>query len=184
MKKKYLHLIYATLLLIFLPTQILALPKLWTVGHANGTEYTFEADVALKTYKKGDLFEIGVTMTADAFGTTGDNIVAFYAIHIDVEIRGYPYLAYQNLTLPDINTEGGSESCDFALNLTDIEDEYFDVYVLYNFMANNTSGEDNYHSGGFKAANQVKVKEASISIVIPILAVLSVVYIVHKKQKK
>ena len=183
MKKKCFLILFSTLLLIFLSTQILALPKLLTVTSGTGTQYTILTDIDSSTHKKSDLFELEVTLTADAFGTNTVNIVAFFDIHIDVSITGDTYLQFQNSTLPDIETEGGSESASFAFNLSDIEDEYFRVYVTYAFFSNNTLGDDNVEGGTWNA-REVRVKEASLGIVIPVLAVLSLAYIVHKKQKR
>ena len=181
MKKKYMYLVFTTLLLIFLPTQILAGTATWSITRPNGTKFTFEPDLASEKYKIGDLFEIGVTMTADIFGT---DIVAFYEINVDAEITGETYFTYENLTLQDINIEGESISATFTFNLSDIVDSYFDVYFIYNFKENDTSDEDAFSSGGFKAAYNIKVKEASIGIIVPILAVLSITYILYKKQRK
>ncbi len=182
-EKKYLSLLFVSILLIFLSTQIIAGSGSWTRTDADGTKYTMAANFE-DVYKIDTLFELDLTLTADTFGTISGVIVAFYDIEIQVTISGDLYFAAQNTTLPDIDTEGGSSSTTLTFNLSDITDDNFYVTTQWTFKGNNVQGEDPDNYGGFWGLGRVRVKEANASIIVPILAVLSVAYITHKKQKK
>ena len=182
MKKKYFHLLSISILLILVSTQIEADSYTYTKTETDGTQYTMLADFP-DVYKIGELFEFELKLTADVFGTLTGVIVAFYDITIYITISGDIYFAAQNKTLLDIDTESGSSSTIFTFNLSDITDDNFYISTKFEFKGNNTQGEDPDY-GFLGGIGRVRVKEASISIIVPILAVLSIAYIVHKKQKK
>ncbi|MCE7739194.1 MAG: hypothetical protein KAU62_05240 [Candidatus Heimdallarchaeota archaeon] len=182
MKKKYLSILFALIILIFLPTQILADSTTLTETETDGTEYTMSASFP-NVYTISTLFEFDLKLTADVFGTLDVVIVAFYDIKIDVSLSGDIYFAEQNTTLPDINTEGGSSSTTFTFNLSDITDDYFYIMTQWTFKGNNTQGEDPDGYGAIWGIGRVRVKEANASIIVPILAVLSIAIIVLKKKK-
>ena len=106
MKKKYLKLVLATILLVLLPTQISGL----TISETDGCKYTMEGDCS-RTYKTGTSFAVSLELTADAFG---ENVVSFYNIKANVNITGDTVFRTQNTTLPDIETVGASESTNFS----------------------------------------------------------------------
>ncbi len=182
MKRKYLSMLFALIILIFLPTQILADSPTLTENETDGTVYTMSASFP-DVYTIGILFEFEMKLTADVFGTLEGVIVAFYDIIISVTISGDIYFATQNKNLLDIDTEGGTSITTFTFNLSDIPDDNFYITSKYEFEGNNTQGEDpNYQT--VWGLGRVRVKEASIGIVIPILAVLSIAYFIKKKQKR
>ena len=182
MKRKHLSILFALIILIFLPTQTLAGSPTLTENETDGTVYTMSASFP-DVYNIGELFEIEMKLTADVFGTLEGVIVAFYDIIITVTIRGDIYFAAQNKTLLDIDTEGGTSITTFTFNLSDIPDDNFYITSKYEFDGNNTQGADpNYQT--VWGLGRVNVKEASIAIIVPILAVLSLAYVVYKKQKR
>ena len=182
MKKKYLSILFVSILLLFLSTQILAGSVTLTETETDGTIYTMSASFP-DVYTIGILFEFEMKLTADVFGTLEGVIVAFYDIIISVTISGDIYFAAQNKTLLDIDTEGGTSITTFTFNLSDIPDDNFYITSKYEFEGNNTQGEDpNYQT--VWGLGRVRVKEASLEIIVPILAVLSLAYIVYKKQKR
>ncbi len=183
MKKKYLSLLSVSLLLLILSTQILADFSSLTETKSDGTIYTLTASFA-DVYKIGTLFELELQLTADTFGTLSGVIVSFYDIAIDVTISGDIYFVAQNTTLPDIDTEGGSSSTTLTFNLSDITDDDFYIMTQWTFKGNNTQGEDPDDYGAIWGIGRVRVKEANASIVLPILAVLSIAFLVQKKRKK
>lgn len=183
MKTKYLSLLFASLVLIFLSTQNVTGSATLTTTELDGTKYTTAASFE-DIYKIGTLFELDLQLTADTFGTLSGVIVAFYDIEIYVTISGDTYFAAQNTTLPDINIEGGSSSTTLTFNLSDITEDDFYIMTQFEFKGNNTQGEDPDDYGVIWGAGRVRVKEANASIILPILAVLSIAYIVHKKQKR
>ena len=182
MKKKYLSILFISLVLILLSTQIEAGSITLTDTEPDGSEYTMSASFE-DVYKIGTLFELDLKLTADVFGTLIGVIVAFYDITIDVTISGDVYFAAQNTTLPDINTEGGSSSTTLTFNLSDITDDTFYITTKFEFTGNNTQGDDPSNYGMIWGLGRVRVKEASIGIIVPILAVLSIAIIVLKKKK-
>ena len=182
MKKKYSSLLSVLLLLLFLSTQILADSDTLTETESDGTKYTLAFSFE-DVYKIGTLFELDLQLTADTFGTLSGVIVSFYDIKIDVTISGDIYFVAQNTTLPDIVTEGGSSSTTLTFNLSDITDDNFYIMTQWTFKGNNTQGEDPDGYGAIWGIGRVRVKEATIGIIIPILAVLSIAYILLKKQK-
>ena len=183
MKRKYLNILFALIILIFLPTQILAGSVTLTETETDGTKYTMSASFE-DAYKIGTLFELDLQLTADVFGTLDSVIVAFYAIKISITISGDIYFIAQNTTLPDIVTEGGSSSTTLTFNLSDSTEDDLYIMAQWTFRGNNTQGEDPTGYGKIMGLGRVRIKEATIGIIIPILAVLSIAYIVHKKQKR
>ncbi|MHA1516184.1 MAG: hypothetical protein ACTSPF_11675 [Candidatus Heimdallarchaeaceae archaeon] len=102
MKRKHLSILFAFIILIFLPTQTLAGSPTLTETETDGTVYTMSASFP-EVYNIGELFEIEMKLTADVFGTLEGVIVAFYDIIISVTISGDIYFAAQNKTLLDID---------------------------------------------------------------------------------
>ena len=183
MKKKYLHLLFVLTLLALLPTHTLARGATMTLTKPDGTKYTMEVSCE-SFYKIGTLYELYAQLTADVFGTISGVIVAFYDIEINVTITGDTYFVTQNTTLPDIDTEGGSSSKTLSFNLSDITDDEIHIMTVFQFKGNNTQGEDPDDYGGGLGVGEVRVKEASIDIIAPILAVLSIAIIALKKKKR
>lgn len=183
MKKKYFSLLFASILLILLSTQILAGSPTLTETEPDGTKYTMAASFE-EVYKIGTLFELDLQLTADVFGTISGVIIAFYDITVYITISGDTYFIAQNTTLPDIVTEGGISSTTLIFNLSDSTDDELYIMAQFAFKGNNTQGEDPNDYGKIMGLGRLRVKEASLSIVLPILAVLSIAYIVHKKQKR
>ena len=169
-----------TVLFFLISSQALALPKLLTVTKADGTRYTLLSDIESSRYVIGDLFEPGFELTADAFGT---DIVAFYDIILTIKIVADDYLKTQNLSLADINAVGESRSDTATFNLSDITADDFLVRVVFNFKGNNTGYGDDPVYGGDWLAREITVG-ANVSVIFPLLAILSLGIFVHKKLKK
>ena len=182
MKKKYQYLFFVSILLLLIPTQIFALSPTITQNEADGTVYKVEATFS-NTYTNGTLFELSVELTAVNFGTLTGVIEAFYDIEIDVTFSGDTYFLSDNTTLADITTEGDSSSATLTNNLTGILDDNFVIALAIQFKGSNSQGEDpNY--GFLWVPGMVRVKEASIGIILPILAVISLAYFGRKRMKK
>ena len=182
MKKKYLSILFVSILLLFLSTQILAGSVTLTETETDGTIYTMSASFE-DVYENGTLFELDLQLTADTFGTISGVIVAFYDIKIAVTISGDIYFVKQTTTLPDIVTEGGSSSTTLTFNLSDSTEDDLYIMAQWTFRGNNTQGEDPTGYGKIMGLGRVRIKEAGIGIIIPILAVLSIATIVLKKKK-
>jgi len=163
------------------PTQILAGSPTLTENETDGTVYTLSASFP-DTYTNGTLFDLYFELTADTFGTTVGVIEAFYDILIEFSLDGDTYTLLENTTLADINIEGGSSSTTLSINLTGIADPNFYINTKWTFYGNNTQGDDPEYQY-FWGIGRVRVKEASISIIIPVLAVLSIGTIVLKRKK-
>ena len=180
MKKRYISLIFVLNLLILLPLLSLASSPSWTRNHADGTQYTLASSFA-NTYTVGTLFDLYFELTADVFGTTSGVIEAFYDILIEFSLGGDNYTLSDNTTLSDINIVGGSSSTTLSLNLTGIADPEIYISTKWTFYGNNSQGEDPEYQSLW-GIGRVKIKEASLAIIAPILAVLSIGAIVLKRK--
>ncbi len=168
-----------TVLFLLISSQTLALPKLLTVT-SSGTTYTLTANIESNKYVVGDLFEPSFELTADVFGT---DIISFYDIILSIKIVADAYIKIQNITLATIETEGESRSDTVTFNLSDITADDFLVRVLYNFKGNNSGyGDDPVYNGDW-LAREITVG-ANASVIFPLLAILSLGIIVHRKLKK
>jgi hypothetical protein len=181
--KKIISLLsFSVVLLLLIPTQIYAVSLTSTQNEPDGTIYKLSVEYKAP-YVNGTFFTLTMGVEAVAFGTLEGVIVGFYDIEVDITISGDTYLRSANTTLTDINAVGGTSSTTMMFNLSDITDDQFVLATYFHFYGNNTQGPDpNY--GLIWVPGMVKVKEASASIILPILAVLSIAYIVNKKRKK
>ncbi len=171
-----------TVLILVIPTQIIALSPTITKNETDGTVYKVSANYS-NTYINGTFFELYMEVEAVTFGTLEGVIEAFYDIEVDISLSGDTYFRSGNTTLTDINIEGGSSSSTVLFNLSDITDDNFQLTTHIHFKGNNTQGDDPSY-GFIWVLGFVKVKEASAAIIAPILAVLSIAYIANKKRKK
>ncbi len=179
MKKKHISILCLTFIILLIPTQTSAISIAET--ETDGTVYKVTANFKY-TYVNGSLFDLSLELEAVTFGTLEGVIVGFYDIVVDISISGESVFLTDNTTLSDINVEGGSSNTALSYNLSGIPFEQFAVATLYSFKGNNTQGEDPDYSflwiPGF-----VRVKEASLGIILPIIAVLSLAYLASKKRK-
>ena len=182
MNKKQICMFLVTIIILVIPTQIFALSPTITKNETDGTVYKVTADYS-NTYINGSFFELTMEVEAVTFGTLEGVIVAFYDIEVDISITADSYLRTGNITLLDINSEGGSSSSNILFNLSDITDDDFQLTTHVHFKGNNTQGDDPSY-GFIWVLGMIRVKEASASIILPILAVLSIAYIANKKWKK
>lgn len=182
MKKRHICMLLITIIILVIPTQIFALSPTITKNETDGTVYKVSANYS-NTYINGSFFELYMEVEAVTFGTLKGVIVAFYDIEVDISLSGDTYLRNGNTSLLDINIEGGSSSSTVLFNLSDITDDNFQLTTHIHFKGNNTQGDDPSY-GFIWVLGFVKVKEASASIILPILAVLSIAYIANKKWKK
>ena len=179
MKKKHISILFLTIIILLIPTQTSAIS--YTKAETDGTEYKVSVNFK-NTYVNGTLFELELGLEAVTFGTLEGVIVGFYDIEIDLTISGDSVFLSDNTTLTDINIEGGSSSTTLSYNLSGIPFEQFTVATLFDFKGNNTQGEDPDY-GLIWIPGFVRVKEASMGIILPILAVLSIAYIINIKRK-
>lgn len=182
MKKRYISLLIILNLLILLPLFSLASSPTLTKNHADGSQYTLAATFD-DTYTNATLFSLYFELTADIFGTTTGVIVAFYDILVEYSVDGDTFTFSGDTALADINVEGGSSSQTMLLNLTGIGDPEFYITTKWTFYGNNTQGADSEYQDIW-GIGRVKVKKASLAIIAPILAVLSLAYIIQKKRKQ
>lgn len=181
MKKKNKLILLSFFLFILVSSQTIASLVTMTLTKADGTIYTMAADSERK-YKLGEMYEVWVQLTADAFGSTEGTIISFYDIDVTVSILRDSYNKTEFITLPDIVTVGGSESTTFIFNLSDITSDDFDVEVNYRFKGNNTEGTDPDYVSGM-GVREVVVKTAA-NLIFPLLAVLSLGVLVLRRVKK
>jgi len=182
MKKRIISLFFVLNLLILLPLLSKAGSPTWTRSLGDGTKFTLAASFN-DNYIIGTLFDLDLELTADAFGTTGVVIEAFYNILVEITLDGDTYTIAANTTLADINVVGGSSSATLSVNLTGIADPEFYINSKWTFYGNNTQGNDPEYQNIW-GIGRVRVKEASTAIIAPIFAVLSIAFIVQRKRRK
>ena len=171
-----------SLLLLLLPSLCYGLSPSFVHDEEDGTSYKLFAEYS-SSYVNGTLYDITVGIEAVSFGTLEGVIIGFYDIEVYISIIADEYMVDETIPLPDIYTIGGSSSTNQAYNLSGVDDDSFQLAASFQFKGNNTQGEDPTYSFiwiiGF-----IKVKEASFGLIIPVLAVVSLVYIVGKRRKK
>ena len=185
LKKNCKIILLTAVLFLVLSSQTFALPKLLTISRSDGTEYTLTADFDSNNYIIGEIFEVGLQLTADKFGNYTVNIVSFYDIKMNVSIVIEDlYYKTQTTTLPPIDVEGESSSTTLAFNLSEITSDSFYVRVTFTIKGENTIGNDPTYGPTSWLARTIRVKKANASLIFPFLAILSLGTFVHRKLKK
>ncbi len=182
MKKIQTKLLVTILLLLILPSLCYGLSPSYVKNEDDGTSYKLFAEYS-SSYVNGTLYDLTAGIEAVSFGTLEGVIIGFYDIELYVSFIAGDFIVDETLTLPNIDAVGGSSSTDQAYNLSGINEDSFQLSFSFQFKGNNTQGEDPTYSFiwivGF-----VKVKEASFSLIFPVLAILSMVYVIGKRRKK
>ena len=181
-KRFFFCLFFITVLIVLIPTQIFAASPTITQNEPDGSVYKLKAWFDTK-YDNSSWFWFDLEIKAITFGTLEGVIVALYNIVVDITVSGETYLWTRDYTFANLTYEGDWDFISFGFEIMDITDSRFTITTHFHFKGNNTQGEDPDY-GLIWVPGAVKVKGASVSIILPILAVLSLAYLANRKWKR